>query len=70
MEAEPSLLDAHLMDAAETGSSIEVILVLRGRVRRAGARWRFYIAGHQQRVTFPWEAVVAVTSRAARSRGR
>jgi TolB-like protein len=59
-----SSIDARLLDAAETGETLEVILVLRGTVRRASGkdrvRWRMRLNGRHM-VTFPADAVVAAT---------
>jgi hypothetical protein len=65
--------DIRLAEAAERGEPLEVILVLRGRVRRAGdgGRWRMRAQGGRV-VTFAGEWVVAATalpSRAEPSRG-
>ena len=60
---ESSAIETRLRKAAETGEVLEVIVVLRGRVRPAsgnhGGRWRIRVDG--QRLSFPAKAVVAVT---------
>ena len=60
---ESSAIETRLRKAAETGEVLEVIVVLRGRVRPAsgnhGGRWRIRVDG--QRLSFPARAVVAVT---------
>ena len=68
----PSAPDVRLVEAAERGEPLEVILVLRGRVRRAGGggRWRMRAQGGRM-VTFAGDWVVAATplpSRAEASR--
>ena len=64
--------DIRLVEAAERGEPLEVILVLRGRVRRAGngVRWRMRAQGGRL-VTFAGDWVVAATrlARAERSTG-
>ncbi len=53
--------DARLLEAAEVGGRVEVILVLRGTVRPHGVgRWRMRTDGGHV-VTFPAEGVVAAT---------
>jgi hypothetical protein len=53
--------DARLLEASEDGCAIEVILVLRGKVRPHGAgRWRMRTDGGHV-VTFPAANVVAAT---------
>ncbi len=70
--AESSAIEARLREAAETGEVLEVIVVLRGRVRPAsgnhGGRWRIRVDG--QRLSFPAKAVVAVTPVSKRSARR
>jgi hypothetical protein len=53
-------IDARLVEAAIAGEDVEVILVLRGRVRRAPGndRWRIRVEGRHV-VTFRAGAVVA-----------
>jgi hypothetical protein len=69
--AEAGVIETRLREAAELGTELEVIVVLRGRVRPSGGkdprRWR--IRANGQRLTFPVNAVVAVTPvpKAARS---
>ncbi len=71
--ADSSAIEARLTDAAETGRPLEVILVLRGRVRRSGTserlRWRMRVDGRYV-VTFRADAVVAATPAVAPRRGR
>ena len=59
----PATVDARLAQAAESGETLEVILVLRGRVRRAagGRRWRVRLTDGGV-LTFSAETVVAATS--------
>jgi len=66
-DAAPAWLDAQLAEAAEKGERIEVILVLRGRVRRAadGRRWRMR-AESGRVITFSAQWVVAATPVAPR----
>jgi hypothetical protein len=53
--------DVRLVEAAETGDMLEVILVVRGKVRARGVgRWRIRtVEGHV--LTFPAGSVVAAT---------
>ena len=71
--ADPHAVDARLVEAAETGERLEVILVVRGRVRLArgtgGRRWRMRVDG-QRVLTFPADCVVAATPVKAVPRGR
>jgi len=62
--------DVCLAEAAERGHPLEVILVLRGRVRRAadGRRWRIRVQGGRV-VTVSAEWVVAATRIAPRPGG-
>ena len=62
-------LEGRLADAAETGSTLEVIVVLRGHVRRGSrpGRWRMRLTGGGL-ATFTADAVVAVTPVARRGR--
>ena len=54
--------DLRLAEAADSGEVIEVILVLRGRIRRAADRRRWRIRSQTGRVvTFSGDWVVAVT---------
>jgi hypothetical protein len=55
-------IDARLVEAAAAGEKLEVVLVLRGSVRRAAgsSRWRIRVAGGRI-VTFAAEWVVAAT---------
>lgn len=57
-----SAINTRLTDAALRGEDLEVILVLRGRVRRApgGDRWRIRAEGRHV-FTFRAESVVAAT---------
>jgi hypothetical protein len=59
----PAGIDGRLAQAAETGETLELILVLRGRVRRAprAGRWRMRMSGGGF-VTFTAETVVAATA--------
>jgi hypothetical protein len=60
-DATPETLDARLAEAVERGQTLEVILVLRGRVRPvAGGRWRIRVEGGRV-VTFAGDWVVAAT---------
>ena len=72
-DATPEILDARLAEAVERGQTLEVILVLRGRVRpvAGGRRWRIRVEGGRV-VTFAGDWVVAatpVTPRAGSHRG-
>ncbi len=62
--SDPSTVDARLALAAENGEQVEVILVVRGKVRLArgagGRRWRMRVEG-QRVLTFPADCVVAAT---------
>jgi hypothetical protein len=55
-------IESRLVDAAETGSTLEVIVVFRGRVRRGSrpGRWRMRLSGGGV-ATFTADAAVAVT---------
>jgi len=59
-----SVVNARLREAAERGEALELILVLRGKVRPAWGkdpgRWHLRIRG-QPVFTFPAESVVAAT---------
>jgi len=59
-----SVIDARLREAAERGEALELILVLRGKVRPAWGkdpgRWHLRVRG-QPVFTFPAESVVAAT---------
>ena len=74
-DIDASTIDARLREAAETGEGLELILVLRGKVRPAWGkdpgRWHLRIRG-QPVFTFPAEAVVAATPirRGGRRSGR
>ena len=59
---QPPAFDSRLVEAAERAETLEVILVLRGRIRRAhdGRRWRIRAQGGRV-VTFASEWVVAAT---------
>ena len=61
-DATPEILDARLAEAVERGQTLEVILVLRGRVRpvAGGRRWRIRVEGGRV-VTFAGDWVVAAT---------
>ena len=72
-DATPEALDTRLAEAVELGQTLEVILVLRGKVRRVagGRRWRIRVEGGRV-VTFTGDWVVAatpVTPRAGPRRG-
>ena len=72
-DATPEGLDTRLAEAAERGQTLEVILVLRGRVRPVAGdrRWRIRVEGGRV-VTFAGDWVVAatpVTPRAGPRRG-
>ncbi len=72
-DATPEALDIRLAEAVELGQTLEVILVLRGKVRRVagGRRWRIRVEGGRV-VTFAGDWVVAatpVTPRAGPRRG-
>ena len=58
----PAGIEARLAQAAETGETLELILVLRGRVRRStrAGRWRVRMIGGGF-ATFTAETVVAAT---------
>jgi len=58
----PETLDTRLAEAVERGQTLEVILVLRGRVRpvAGGRRWRIRVEGGRV-VTFAGDWVVAAT---------
>jgi hypothetical protein len=60
---QPPTPDGRLVEAADRRQTLEVILVLRGRVRRArdGRRWCMRIQGGPV-VTFAAEWVVAATA--------
>jgi hypothetical protein len=61
-EVDPSAVEMRLAEAAARGETLEVILVLRGRLSRAAGagRWRIRVDG-QRGFTFRADAVVAVT---------
>jgi hypothetical protein len=65
----PVAIDARLAEAAESGETVEVILVLRGKMRRAAraGRWRIRLATGGV-LTFAADLVLAATRvpRAAR----
>jgi hypothetical protein len=71
--SDPSTVDARLAHAAENGEQVEVILVVRGKVRLArgagGRRWRMRVEG-QRVLTFPADCVVAATPVPAPGRDR
>ena len=62
-------IDARLVDAAERGERIEVVLVLRGSVRpaRGSSRWRIRVPDGRV-LTFAAEWVVAATPAPRRAR--
>jgi hypothetical protein len=55
-------INARLIEAAATGEPLELILVVRGRLRpgRTSGRWRVRTEG-QRVLTFAAEAVIAAT---------
>ncbi len=59
---ELSLLSSRLAQAAETGETFELVLVLQGKVRSAprAGRWRLLLDGRHV-VTFRAESVIAAT---------
>jgi hypothetical protein len=60
--AEPPAVNARLLQAAMSGETLEVILVLRGRVRQAGGdRWRIRVDSRSM-LTFRAGAVIAATA--------
>jgi len=65
-----SAINTRLTEAAMAGEDLEVILVLRGRVRRAAGtdRWRIRLPGRQV-VTFRAESVLAATRMRRPGRG-
>jgi len=69
--SDPSTVEARLAHAAENGEQVEVILVVRGKVRLArgagGRRWRMRVEG-QRVLTFPADCVVAATPVPGRDR--
>jgi hypothetical protein len=62
-------IDARLAEAAGSGEPVEVVLVLRGSVRRArgSSRWRLRVPGGRV-LTFAAEWVVAATPAGRRPR--
>ena len=61
-DIDPSSIDARLAEAAISGETIELILVLRGKVKppaRAG-RWRIRTRG-QRVLSFSADSVIAAT---------
>ena len=61
-DIDPGTIDARLAEAAMSGETIELILVLRGKVKapaRAG-RWRIRTRG-QRLLSFSAESVIAAT---------
>ena len=66
----PEVLETRLAEATERDQTLEVILVLRGRVRPvAGGRWRIRVEGGRV-LTFAGEWVVAATPVAPRGASR
>ena len=67
----PEALDTRLAEATERDQTLEVILVLRGRVRpvAGGRRWRIRVEGGRV-LTFAGEWVVAATPVAPRGASR
>jgi hypothetical protein len=70
-ERDAAGVEARLAEAASCGETVEVILVVRGRLRRGArsGRWRIRGAG-QGVLSFPPGAVVAITPVAQPSRRR
>jgi hypothetical protein len=68
-ERDVSAVNTRLTEAAMAGEDVELILVLRGRVRRARGtdRWRIRVEGRHV-LTFRADAVVAATPAASRRR--
>jgi len=68
-DADISSVNSRLAAAAEGGETLEVILVLRGRVRRAAGsgRWRMQLEGRRV-LTFQADCVLATTAVARRLR--
>jgi hypothetical protein len=61
-EVDVSAVNARLSDAAARGETLEVILVLRGKVRAmpAAGRWRIRVGGRHV-LSFRAESVLAAT---------
>ena len=60
--SEAPAVNARLIQAAMSGETLELILVLRGRVRQVGGdRWRIRV-GNRSMLTFRADAVVAATA--------
>jgi len=68
-DADVSSVNSRLAAAAEGGETLEVILVLRGKVRRAvgSGRWRIQLEGRRV-LTFQADCVLATTAVARRLR--
>ncbi|TMA87487.1 MAG: hypothetical protein E6J77_09915 [Deltaproteobacteria bacterium] len=68
-DADISSVNSRLAAAAEGGETLEVILVLRGKVRRAAGsgRWRMQLQGRRV-LTFQADCVLATTAVARRLR--
>jgi len=68
-DADVSSVNSRLAAAAEGGETLEVILVLRGKVRRAtgSGRWRIHLEGRRV-LTFQADCVLATTAVARRLR--
>ena len=68
-DADVSSVNSRLAAAAEGGETLEVILVLRGKVRRAAGsgRWRMQLQGRRV-LTFQADCVLATTAVARRLR--
>jgi len=68
-DADVSSVNSRLAAAAEGGETLEVILVLRGKVRRAAGsgRWRIQLEGRRV-LTFQADCVLATTAIARRLR--
>lgn len=62
-----SLAESRLLEAAETGQPVELILVLRGRVRSLGTgeRWAVHRDGRRA-TTFATESVLSVSGLAGK----
>ena len=61
-DVSPLAIDARLAEAADSGDTVEVILVLRGKMRRAArtGRWRIRLATGGV-LTFAADLVLAAT---------
>jgi hypothetical protein len=68
-DADVSSVNGRLAAAAESGETLEVILVVRGKVRRAtgASRWRIHLEGRRV-LTFQADCVLATTAMVRRVR--